>query len=81
MVLRPDGTQDDCHFPGDNDELTFHLGALIEKKLVSIASFYFENSPLLPEHQNQFRLRGMATVDEYRSKDSAQSSFNQLLKL
>ncbi len=66
MVLRPKGSIKDCHFLGDNDELTFHLGAFIEKKLVSIASFYFEKTDLLPAHENQFRLRGMATVEEYR---------------
>ncbi len=64
-MLRPQGTLDDCMFLGDADELTFHLGAFVDKKLVSVASFYFEKNPLFPEAY-QYRLRGMATMPEYQ---------------
>jgi predicted GNAT family N-acyltransferase len=43
-MLRPNGTLEDCIFQGDSDELTFHLGAFVDKKLVSVASFYFEKN-------------------------------------
>jgi GNAT superfamily N-acetyltransferase len=66
-MLRPNGTVDDCIFQGDNDELTFHLGAFVEKKLVSVASFYFEKNDHFPE-QHQYRLRGMATLPEYQEQ-------------
>lgn len=66
-MLRPNGTVDDCIFQGDNDELTFHLGAFVEKKLVSVASFYFERNELFPDI-NQFRLRGMATLPEHQGQ-------------
>ncbi len=66
-MLRPNGTLDDCIFQGDNDELTFHLGAFVEKKLVSVASFYFERSERFPEPY-QYRLRGMATLPEYQGQ-------------
>ncbi len=66
-MLRPNGTVDDCIFQGDNDELTFHLGAFVEKKLVSVASFYFERNEKFPD-QYQYRLRGMATLPEYQAK-------------
>ena len=54
-------------FQGDGDELTFHLGAFVEKKLVSVASFYFEKHPLFPE-EYQYRLRGMATLPEFQGQ-------------
>jgi len=50
----------------DFDETTFHLGAFIDGRLVSVATFmqndhhYFDGF--------QYRLRGMATLDEYQGK-------------
>jgi GNAT superfamily N-acetyltransferase len=64
-MLRPNGTIEDCIFQGDNDELTFHLGAFVDKKLVSVASFYFEKHPSF-EDSYQFRLRGMATLPDFQ---------------
>ena len=66
-MLRPSGTVEDCMFQGDHDELTFHLGAFIDKKLVSVASFYFEKHPAF-EQAYQYRLRGMATLPEYQGQ-------------
>lgn len=66
-MLRPHGTLEDCIFRGDTDEMTFHLGAFVDKKLVSVASFYFENSPKFQD-QYQYRLRGMATLPEYQGQ-------------
>lgn len=66
-MLRPSGTLEDCIFQGDSDELTFHLGAFVDKKLVSVASFYFERSDKFPDTY-QYRLRGMATLPEYQGQ-------------
>jgi GNAT superfamily N-acetyltransferase len=66
-MLRPNGTIEDCMFQGDNDELTFHLGAFVDKKLVSVASFYFERNSTFPDPY-QYRLRGMATLPEYQGR-------------
>ena len=66
-VLRPDMPIQSCQFDGDNDEQTFHLGAYIEEKLVSVASFYLENHKDI-EDEYQFRLRGMATLEDMRGK-------------
>ncbi len=71
-MLRPNGTLEDCIFQGDNDELTFHLGAFVDKKLVSVASFYFERSDRFPD-QYQYRLRGMATLPEYQGQGLSSS--------
>jgi GNAT superfamily N-acetyltransferase len=66
-MLRPDGALEDCIFQGDNDELTFHLGAFVDKKLVSVASFYFEANERFSDLY-QYRLRGMATLPEYQAQ-------------
>jgi len=72
-MLRPHGTIEDCHFRGDNDELTFHLGGFIDNKLVSVASFYFERSDVFTEHPYQFKLRGMATLPDYQGRGLSQA--------
>jgi GNAT superfamily N-acetyltransferase len=66
-MLRPNGTLEDCIFQGDGDELTFHLGAFVDKKLVSVASFYFEKHPNFSDLY-QYRLRGMATLPEFQGQ-------------
>ena len=66
-MLRPNGTIEECMYQGDNDELTFHLGAFVDKKLVSVASFYFEKHPAFTETY-QYRLRGMATLGEFQGR-------------
>ena len=68
-MLRPMGAMSDCMFKGDDDYLTFHLGAFEENKLVSVASFYFENhDQFVEKHPHQYRLRGMATFPDYRGR-------------
>lgn len=66
-MLRQDFPPEACHYPGDDDDLTFHLGGFMDNKLVSIASFYFQNHPDIPE-ENQFQLRGMASLPEFQGK-------------
>lgn len=52
---------------GDSDEQTFHLGAFVESRLVSVASFYYEKNGYL-EDPHQYRLRGMATHPDFRGQ-------------
>lgn len=66
-MLRPNGSIEECMFQGDTDEMTFHLGAFVDKKLVSVASFYFESHPAFSETY-QYRLRGMATLPEFQGQ-------------
>lgn len=66
-ILVPGQDFEMCKFEGDEDEQTFHLGAFVEGRLVSVASFFFEKHPDF-EGENHFQLRGMATLDEYRQK-------------
>jgi predicted GNAT family N-acyltransferase len=65
QILRPGRPIESCHFQGDEDDQTFHLGAFVESKLVSVASFFFEKHPAL-DAPYQYRLRGMATLPEHR---------------
>lgn len=66
-ILRPNSTIEQCQYPGDTDDLTFHLGAYKDDKLVSVASFYMDNHPKI-EADYQFRLRGMATLNDFRGE-------------
>ena len=68
QILRQGRPIEDCVFEGDEEEQTFHLGAFVDGKLVSVASFYFQNHPKLQDPY-QYRLRGMATLAEYRSEE------------
>lgn len=63
QILRPDAGIEECKFDGDDKEVTFHLGAYIDDKLCSVASFYLDNHPEI-KAEYQFRLRGMATLPE-----------------
>ena len=71
-LLRPHGTIEECCFEGDDDDQTFHLGAFIEGRLVSVSSFYFERHPDI-DAVYQFRLRGMATHPDYQMKGFSSS--------
>jgi GNAT superfamily N-acetyltransferase len=75
-VLRPGRPEAECEFPGDEHELTFHAGAELDGRIVSIASLYLEPRPADapggaargPDHDagTAWRLRGMATEPELR---------------
>lgn len=68
-ILRPNQSLRDCQYPGDLDESTFHVGGFCENSLVSIASYYVETDSSLRNHGNLlYRLRGMATLSEYRGR-------------
>ena len=66
-VLRPGHPVSSCHFPSDQDEHTFHLGAFEDNQLASIASFYFIKNPQI-KNNYQYQLRGMATLDQFRGQ-------------
>lgn len=66
-VLRKGRPIESCYFENDNDELTFHLGAYIDERLASVASFYLNRHEAF-EDEYQFQLRGMATLPEFQGK-------------
>ncbi|HZX58966.1 MAG TPA: GNAT family N-acetyltransferase [Mucilaginibacter sp.] len=59
-------TLDQCRFPGDEAEGTFHLGYFDNEKLVCIATFHLQNHKKYPG--KGYQLRGMATLDDYRGR-------------
>jgi ribosomal protein S18 acetylase RimI-like enzyme len=80
-ILREGKLQiDECRFPGDDNDTSFHLGYFFNDKLVSIATFhqqklndtFSEIKPVYLSVLNQpgasFQLRGMATLSGYRKK-------------
>jgi ribosomal protein S18 acetylase RimI-like enzyme len=59
-------TLDQCRFPGDESESSFHLGYFKQDKLVCVVSFH-------PQEYGEFKgkayqLRGMATLESFRGK-------------
>ncbi len=71
-MLRKDLPLDSCHFDGDNEDSTFHLGAYINDKLASVASFYLKNNEKFSE-EYQYQLRGMATLHSYQGQGLSQA--------
>lgn len=75
QVLRPNQSIKECQYPNDFSNSSFHIGAIKDSNLVSIASFYKELVPGT-NHSEAFRLRGMATLENQRGQGIA----SQLLK-
>ena len=71
-ILRPGQDLSTCIYPSDDDPGAFHLGAFLDGNQVAIVSFYKENNPQL-SGKDQYRFRGMATLDKYRNKGYAGS--------
>jgi predicted GNAT family N-acyltransferase len=64
QVLVPTHNLQKAKFENDDDEdISFHLGAFTNSKLVSVASFFYERNPIF-EDLHQYQLRGMATLPE-----------------
>ncbi|MGM7684860.1 GNAT family N-acetyltransferase [Cytobacillus sp. Hm23] len=74
-VLRPHQTIGACKYEHDHHHQSFHLGAFVNNRIVSVASFYNECHPLIDGHI-QYRLRGMATLKKYRKKSAGSSLIN-----
>lgn len=64
-VLRPYQSVTDCIYDTDHKEGSFHIGAFHDGTLISVASFCVEANQEL-SMENQYRLRAMATLEEYR---------------
>lgn len=68
QVLVPNHELKKAKFENDDDEdISFHLGAFKDSKLVSVASFFYERNPLF-EDLHQYQLRGMATLPEHQGQ-------------
>jgi len=69
-ILRPASPVDDLVFPGDDDELTLHVGAFEEDgELLGITSVYAESrADSVAPAPMEWRLRGVATAPSARRR-------------
>jgi GNAT superfamily N-acetyltransferase len=68
QMLVPSHELKKAKFENDDDEdISFHLGAFSDSKLVSVASFFYERNPIFSD-LHQYQLRGMATLAEYQGQ-------------
>ncbi|MBZ2176008.1 GNAT family N-acetyltransferase [Schnuerera sp. xch1] len=74
-VLRPYQTIEDCKYDTDNEDKAFHVGAFYLGKLISVASFCVERNPDFPI-EKQYRLRAMATIEDFRKLGAGRTVVN-----
>jgi GNAT superfamily N-acetyltransferase len=68
QMLVPTHELKKAKFENDDDEdISFHLGAFSDSKLVSVASFFYERNPIFSD-LHQYQLRGMATLPDYQAQ-------------
>ena len=81
QVLRPNWTIEQCHFEGDQDETTFHIGAFKDGVLIGIATMMRDSSAELAAiATDQYRLRGMAVLPEYRDQGIGRSILDECIQ-
>jgi len=81
QVLRPNWTIEQCHFEGDQDETTFHIGAFKDGVLIGIATMMRDSSAELAAiATDQYRLRGMAVLPEYRDQGVGRSILDECIQ-
>lgn len=66
-VLRPGRALAECVFEGDTSEKTFHLGLSMDGNLIGVASFMQNSNPLFKE-ADQYQLRGMAVLSQFKGQ-------------
>ncbi|KOP82688.1 GNAT family N-acetyltransferase [Cytobacillus solani] len=71
-VLRPHQTIEDCKYDTDHGNGAFHVGVFYQKILISVGSFCIEKNPDF-QTEMQYRLRGMATLEEFRKLGAGRS--------
>jgi ribosomal protein S18 acetylase RimI-like enzyme len=69
-MLRPDLPPGGSIYPGDDAPDTLHLGAFVEDTLAAVATLCREPMPGT-QGTTSWRLRGMATLSEYRGRGFA----------
>ena len=65
-VLRAGKAFDDCIFPGDENETTFHLADIRDEEAVCVATFHLQTHPGFAG--KAYQLRGMATAPGFQGK-------------
>jgi len=74
-ILRPHQPMEACMYESDYQKGSFHIGAFFEGELISIASFCaMVNQDF--SSAKQYRLRAMATVEEFRKLGAGREVVN-----
>ncbi len=80
QVLRPESESDDgVVYAEDEATTTATYGCFVEDALVSVGTIMEADHPLTPA-VGDWRIRGMATADGYRSRGCGQSILDELLR-
>ena len=80
-VLRPNWSVEQCQFEGDQNETTFHVGAFKDGALIGIATMMRDiSAELATICTDQYRLRGMAVLPEYRDQGVGRSILDECLQ-
>ena len=67
-ILRPNQPLINCHYVGDDNSTTFHLGIAINAKILSNGTFMLEKNENFVDTKLAYRLRGMATDPEFQKQ-------------
>ena len=68
--LRPNLNKEECVYPGDIDETTYHLGCYIEESLVGIVSIYKRSNTNISK-DTAYQIRALTTEEAFRGKGVA----------
>ena len=80
QVLRPESQSDDgVVYAEDEAPTTAIYGCFVDDALASVGTIMEADHPLTPA-SGDWRIRGMATVDGYRSRGCGQSILEELLR-
>jgi len=81
-ILRPHQTMEECVYPLDDDENSFHLGAFQGDQIVTVASVLYQTEPRFQQFETpkQYRLRGMATRPEFQNQGSGRAVLQTCLE-
>ena len=74
-VLRPNQRIEDSKYDTDYEKGTFHVGAFFQGELISVASFIIDVNSDFP-NERQYRLRQMATLEEFRKLGAGRAIVN-----
>jgi GNAT superfamily N-acetyltransferase len=67
-ILRPNQTEDELVYPGDDAPESLHVGAFDATVLLGVASVFRQSPEGAPDRPTDWRLRGMAVVPEARRR-------------
>lgn len=70
----------DCIIDIDHRDDAFHLGVFLDNEIIAVGSLFQMNSPKL-QHEEQYRLRAMATHPEHRGTGSGRLLIEKAIRL